>query len=383
MISLPVLKIACIVGARPNFMKMAPILAAFQTRNDIDACLIHAGQHYDYEMNAVFFKQLGIPEPDLNLGVGSGGQTAQTAEIMLGLEAAFERDRPGLVLVVGDVNSTLAASLVAAKQRIPLAHVEAGLRSFDRDMPEEINRLVTDRLSDLLFTTERAADTQLMSEGVSSEAIHFVGNVMIDTLLANAGRAISIQETLAARGVSSEFAAEIASDYVLVTLHRPSNVDDPSQLGGLLDVLAETAANIPVLFTMHPRTKSRIDAGSLQKKIDVPGFIPLTPLSYLEMIGAVKGARMVVTDSGGLQEETTVLGVRCLTVRENTERPITITEGTNRLIGASPDALRKAIKVALAEGAVEPRAPEYWDGKAAHRIAEILSAWSQRTHAEA
>ncbi|MBB04262.1 MAG: UDP-N-acetylglucosamine 2-epimerase (non-hydrolyzing) [Pseudooceanicola sp.] len=369
------IRVACIVGARPNFMKMAPILKVFREHGGFAARLIHTGQHYDVEMNAVFFQQLGLPEPDLNLEVGSGTQTEQTARIMMKLEQAFKAQRPDLVLLVGDVNSTLAAVLVAAKLRIPVAHVEAGLRSFDLDMPEEINRLVTDRLSDLLLTTERAAEAQLRSEGIAATAIHFVGNVMIDTVFANLEKAVPVAETLAARGSDAEIARTVAARYALVTLHRPSNVDDPQQLGGLLSVLAALSERIPIVFTMHPRTRARIEAAGLTGLVDRPGFFAVPPLSYFEMLGATRDATIVVTDSGGLQEETTVLGVPCLTVRNNTERPITIDEGTNTLVGSAPSALEKALATALSADRRSGKIPELWDGHAAERIVGVIEAY--------
>lgn len=368
------IKLACIVGARPNFMKMAPILRALDARGGFSSRLIHTGQHYDVEMNAVFFQQLGLPEPDLNLEIGSGSQTAQTAGIMVGLEEAFLADCPDLLLVVGDVNSTVAAALVGAKMRIPVAHVEAGLRSFDRDMPEEINRLVTDRLSDLLLTTERAAQDQLEKEGVHPDAIHFVGNVMIDTLLANLDKAVPIAETLVAKGISPNAPDVIGDGYALVTLHRPSNVDEPEQLAGLLRVLGEISERLPVIFTMHPRTRARIETAGLQKLTDRSGFHIVPPLSYFEMLGATRDATIVITDSGGLQEETTALGVPCLTVRDNTERPITISQGTNTLVGSSPEALRIAVAKNLNGKFKQGHSPELWDGKAAERIVEVLAA---------
>ncbi|RBI69009.1 UDP-N-acetylglucosamine 2-epimerase (non-hydrolyzing) [Roseovarius sp. TE539] len=368
-------RVTCIVGARPNFMKMAPILAAFEVHGDFDARLIHTGQHYDVEMNAVFFQQLGLPEPDLNLGVGSGTQTTQTAQVMIGLENEFLANSPDLVLVVGDVNSTVAAALVAAKMRIPVAHVEAGLRSFDRDMPEEINRLVTDRISDLLLTTERAAGEQLEREGISSEAIHFVGNVMIDSLLSNLKQAVPIAETLSKRGFDQDIVHSISTEYALVTLHRPTNVDNSSQLSGLLDVLSDFAKRMPIVFTLHPRTRARIDAASLNDKINGPGFHVVPPLDYFAMLGATKGASLVVTDSGGLQEETTALGIPCLTVRENTERPITIKDGTNTLVGASPDLLAQALGSVSKDKTKHSRTPELWDGHAAQRIATVIYSY--------
>lgn len=364
------IRVACIVGARPNFMKMSPILKAFRAHGGFSAKLIHTGQHYDVEMNAVFFEQLGLPHPDLNLEIGSGSQTAQTARIMMGLEDAFETERPDLLLVVGDVNSTIAAALVAAKMRIPIAHVEAGLRSFDMDMPEEVNRLVTDRLSDLLLTTERAAVLQLQREGIRPEAIHFVGNVMIDTLLANLDKAIPVAETLARHAPGTALPLK---EYALVTLHRPSNVDRPEQLAGLLEVLAEFTDRMPVIFTLHPRTRARIETNGQMALLHKPGFLAVPPLSYFEIQGAVRTATVVITDSGGLQEETTALGVPCLTVRDNTERPITVTEGTNILVGSSPDALRAELKRLTRGVTKRGRVPELWDGKAAERIATVLA----------
>lgn len=365
------IRVACIVGARPNFIKMAPILKAFREHGGFNARLIHTGQHYDVEMNAVFFEQLGLPEPDLNLEIGSGSQTVQTARIMMGLEEAFEANRPDLLLLVGDVNSTVAAALVGAKMRIPVAHVEAGLRSFDMDMPEEINRLVTDRLSDILLTTERAAGLQLEREGIPPEAIYFVGNVMIDTQLANLDKAIPVAETVARH--APEKVDYLSEGYALVTLHRPSNVDEPRQLVGLLEVLGELAERMPVLFTLHPRTKARIEANGQMALLKKPGIVTMPPLSYFEMQGAIRTATVVVTDSGGLQEETTALGIPCLTVRNNTERPITITEGTNTLLGSSPDALRAEIKRLACGESKRGRIPELWDGKAAERIAAVIA----------
>lgn len=367
-----IIHVTCIVGARPNFMKMAPILAAFEAHGGFKSRLIHTGQHYDVEMNSVFFEQLGLPEPDLNLEIGSCSQTVQTARIMIGLEEALLEQRPDVLLVVGDVNSTVAAALVGAKLRIPVAHVEAGLRSFDLEMPEEINRLVTDRLSDLLLITEKSAKPQLESEGVAPEAIHFVGNVMIDTLRANLSKVVSISTTLENRGLSEGDAARVAESYMLVTLHRPSNVDEPEQLESLLDILTELAAEVPIVFTLHPRTKARIEAAKLDDFFKCPGVNITGPLSYHEMLGAMKTATLVITDSGGLQEETTALGVPCLTVRENTERPITITEGTNTLIGASASVLKIETRKALAGGNKRGRIPELWDGKAAERIADVI-----------
>lgn len=368
-------RVTCIVGARPNFMKMAPILRAFEQNGGFTTRLVHTGQHYDVEMNAVFFEQLGLPLPALNLEIRSGTQTVQTAQMMMGLETAFEADRPDLLLVVGDVNSTLAAALVGAKMRIPIAHVEAGLRSFDRDMPEEINRLVTDRLSDVLLTTERSAGLQLEKEGVVSSAIHFVGNVMIDTLRANLDRAITVRDMALSRGASDALVEKLADGYALVTLHRPSNVDDPIQLAALLEVLNDLADRLPVLFTLHPRTKTQIEKHGLSDKLSHPFLMAQSPLSYFEMLGAMRAATVVITDSGGLQEETTALGVPCLTVRDNTERPITISEGTNILVGASPENLRREITRLLGGESKRGRVPELWDGQAAPRIVNAIASY--------
>jgi UDP-N-acetylglucosamine 2-epimerase (non-hydrolysing) len=371
-----VFAIDCIVGARPNFVKIAPILSALKAHGKFEARLIHTGQHYDVAMNAVFFDELSIPEPDINLEVGSGSHTEQTARIMLGLEKVFAEKRPDMIVVVGDVNSTLAAALVASKLLIPLAHVEAGLRSNDRTMPEEINRLVTDRLSGLLFTTERDAAENLLREGVAPEQIHFAGNVMIDTLHACLGRSAPARSTMSENGASAAFLATAEeAGFGFVTLHRPSNVDDPATLKGLLLALADVSENLPLVFAMHPRTKTIISGHSLGSIFERAQILVTPPLSYLRAIGLLRQAKLAITDSGGMQEETTALGVPCLTVRENTERPITITEGTNELIGTSPDAIRRHVWDLLASGGKRGRIPEFWDGKAAERIAAHLHAF--------
>ncbi len=367
--------IDCIVGARPNFVKIAPIMRAVRARDGLSARLIHTGQHYDVAMNAVFFDELGIPHPDINLEVGSGTGTEQTARIMLGLEPVLLAHRPDLLLVVGDVNSTVAAALVAAKLQIPLAHVEAGLRSNDRTMPEEINRLVTDRLSDLLFTTERSAIDNLVREGIEPRRITFVGNVMIDTLHACLPRAVPAMTTLIEQGAGADFLAAVRNGYGFVTLHRPSNVDDPSQLRALLGALAEIARDIPLVFAMHPRTKAVIARNGLSEQLAGARILATPPLSYLRAIGLLREARFAITDSGGVQEETTALGVPCLTVRENTERPITIEQGTNTLVGTSPETLVAAAEDILANGGKKGRIPALWDGKAAERIAEEIEAF--------
>ncbi len=352
--------VLCVVGARPNFMKIGPVIAGLK-RHGLAAPLVHTGQHYDAAMNDRFFEDLGLPHPDINLEVGSGSHARQTADIMLRFEPVLLDRRPEGVLVVGDVNSTIACALVAAKMGIPVIHVEAGLRSRDRSMPEEINRILTDQLSDYLFTTERAAAANLAAEGIDPARVFFVGNVMIDTLLANAARAVPAARTLAASG--------LAEGYCLVTLHRPSNVDDPAVLARLLGCLTEIAERVPVVLPLHPRTRARIEAAGL----GLERFVTLAPVGYLEMLGLMRGARLVVTDSGGLQEETTALGVPCLTVRDNTERPITITEGTNTLVGTDPALIRAAFDEILATGGKRGRIPEFWDGSAGERIAAVLA----------
>ncbi len=361
-------RIDCIVGARPNFMKIAPILRAFDATARCVVRLTHTGQHYDETMNAVFFDELGIKAPDVNLAVGSGSHTEQTARIMLGLEPVLVSDRPDLLLVVGDINSTVAAALVAAKLLIPLAHVEAGLRSHDRTMPEETNRLVTDRLSDLLLTTERRAADQLVREGIDVSSIHFVGNVMIDTLHDSLSRATPAGATIARFANGAGFAPDAVAGYGFVTLHRPSNVDDPAQLADLVDALCEISTALPLAFAMHPRTRARLEAGGLIHKLGAPQMLITPPLGYLEALGMMRDARLVITDSGGIQEETTALGVPCLTVRNSTERPITVEEGTNTLVGDSPAALVLAARAALRGTSKRGRIPELWDGKAAERV---------------
>jgi UDP-N-acetylglucosamine 2-epimerase (non-hydrolysing) len=371
-------RIDCVVGARPNFMKIAPILRALDASGRCSVRLIHTGQHYDQSMNAVFFEELGIRAPDFNLEIGPGTNTEQTARIMLGLEPQLLADRPALMLVVGDVNSTMAAALVAAKLLIPVAHVEAGLRSHDRTMPEEINRLVTDRLSDLLLTTELSAADQLASEGVPRKAIRFVGNVMIDTMYDNLARTRAPIEIMRQHGAPPEHVVGARDGYGFVTLHRPSNVDDPAQLAGLVDVLAEISLELPLVFAMHPRTRTRIEAAGLQGKLAWARVLVTPPLSYLEALGLMRGARLAISDSGGVQEETTALGVPCLTVRDNTERPVTVTEGTNTLVGSSPQALLAAVRSELRTEGKRGHVPELWDGRAAGRIVQHALAFLDR-----
>ena len=348
-------------------MKIAPVLRAFGDTKYCSVRLIHTGQHYDESMSAVFFNELGIPAPDINLEVGSGTGTEQIARVMLGLEPLLVADRRQACL--GDVNSTLAAALVASKLLIPLAHVEAGLRSKDRTMPEEINRLITDQLSDLLFTTEHKSLSRLVREGIAAESVYFVGNVMIDTLHHNLSRARSANDTIAQLANGTTFASHASHDgFGLVTLHRPSNVDNSTKLAGFVNALAKISADLPLLFALHPRTRARLVAAGLDGKLAEPQILLTSPLGYLDMIGLMQGARVVITDSGGIQEETTALGVPCLTVRDNTERPITVSDGTNTLVGSSPDALLTAVGEINGSGGKRGRVPELWDGKAAGRI---------------
>ena len=372
--------VICVVGARPNFMKMAPILRAFAAhRPSLPALLVHTGQHYDRDMNDRLFDDLRLPRPDINLEVGSGTHAVQTAEVMRRFEPVLDAQRPACVLVVGDVNSTLACALVCAKKDVPVVHVEAGLRSHDRRMPEEINRLLTDQIADRLYTTERGAHVNLAREGVAAERICFVGNVMIDSLLANSEFAPAASNTLQLAGIATQF-ADTAAGYAVVTLHRPSNVDRPESLRPLLSVLREVSQKLPLIFAMHPRTRANMERFGLQDLLSSPRVVLLPPQGYLEMLGLLKGARLVLSDSGGLQEESTALGVPCLTIRENTERPITVDEGTNTLVGSNPDAIRAGVDEILAGAGKTGRIPEFWDGQAAQRIAADLAAWLLARH---
>ena len=356
----------CIVGARPNFMKVAPILAAAAAHGGVESLLIHTGQHYDEKMSGSFFTDLGMPKPDTNLEIGSGSHAEQTARIMLAFEPVLSAQAPDVLLVVGDVNSTLACALVAKKKGIAVAHVEAGLRSGDMEMPEEINRLCVDAISDYLFTTDRLADENLAREGVNGTRVHFVGNVMIDTLLRHLDTA---REKRMAQSMGFE-----PKGYATLTLHRPSNVDRRETLEAILETVIARTGELPIVWPMHPRTRAKIAEHRLQPLFDrhTDRFTIIEPLGYLEFLGLNADARMVLTDSGGLQEETTILGVPCVTIRENTERPITITEGTNILASTKPEVLSRSIKLALACVGSEPRSPERWDGRAAERIVSIL-----------
>jgi UDP-N-acetylglucosamine 2-epimerase (non-hydrolysing) len=363
-------KIINVVGARPNFMKMAPIIEAINRHpGRLTHLLVHTGQHYDERMSKAFFDGLGMPKPDIDLGVGSGSHAEQTARVMVEFEKVCLRERPDWVIVVGDVNSTLACALTAKKLGIRVAHVEAGLRSRDMNMPEEINRLCTDAISDLLFTTDRLADTNLRGEGIPEERISFVGNVMIDTLLKH--RALAERLTL-----MHELGLE-PGRYATLTLHRPSNVDDRATITGILEALAEISRTLPIVFPIHPRTRKRIEEFGLGSYLNssprVAGVWITEPLGYLEFLHLNMHARLVLTDSGGLQEETTVLGVPCLTLRHNTERPITCTEGTNQVVGTERSRILEAASAILSNSSVRERGiPEKWDGQAAERIAEVL-----------
>jgi UDP-N-acetylglucosamine 2-epimerase (non-hydrolysing) len=366
-----------VVGARPNFMKAAPVMAAFKNRG-WQQTLIHTGQHYDELMSETLFRQLKLPAPDINLGVGSGTHAEQTGAVLTAVEKVLIAHRPDVVVVYGDVNSTMAATLAAAKLHIPVAHVEAGLRSFDRTMPEEINRLVTDQLAAYLFTPSPDGDANLIREGVAEERIFRVGNVMIDTLVA-------CMPLVDAAAALARLKMSPGDPFVLVTLHRPANVDTPVLLDETLSVLSQLSMKIPVVFPMHPRTRARVPFDSIQSAGGLnlaqglrgdrtrPARLHLIdPLGYLEFLALQKHARLVITDSGGVQEETTYLGVPCLTVRQNTERPVTITEGTNELVGTDPKNLLKAAFDHLSRPRPSARIPDLWDGHAAERIADVF-----------
>jgi UDP-N-acetylglucosamine 2-epimerase (non-hydrolysing) len=368
--------IMCVVGARPNFMKMAPIMAAFAALEPkVAVKLVHTGQHYDVAMNHQYFQALGIPDPDINLEVGSGSHAVQTAEVMRKFEPALDEHKPTAVLVVGDVNSTIACALVATKKGIPVIHVEAGLRSWDRAMPEEINRVLTDQISDLLFTTEETGRANLLREGIAEHRIQFVGNVMIDTLRRNLERAVPAAQIAADHGRPDFLAG--GTGYAVLTLHRPSNVDDPAVLKALLETAGTIAARTPVIFPVHPRTRGMIEKFGLSHLIERADMLLLPPMGYLEMLGLMKDARVVLTDSGGIQEETTALGTPCITLRNNTERPITVDEGTNTIAGQDPQRILAAWEDVLANGGKSGRVPRFWDGRAAERIAAAVLAWMQ------
>jgi UDP-N-acetylglucosamine 2-epimerase (non-hydrolysing) len=358
------IRVVEVVGARPNFVKIGPLHAAMKSASLFDISLVHTGQHYDREMSEAFLRDLGLPEPSYELGVGSGTHAEQTAQVMLRLEPHLARERPDLVVVVGDVNSTLGAALTAVQLQIPLAHVEAGLRSQDRTMPEEINRLVTDAISDLLFAPSRDAVDDLLREGIDERKIHLVGNVMIDSL--DSLIRIAHRSTILGRlGLTHR-------DFLLATLHRPSNVDEDASLQQVVEVLASAASFMPLVFVAHPRTQKRLKETGLDRKLHRLGIRVLEPLGYVDFLKLMSAAAGVVTDSGGIQEETTVLGIPCLTVRDTTERPVTVTEGTNQVVGLDIERITKAV-AEIARGDVpKPRRPELWDGHAAERIVAVL-----------
>lgn len=360
------MKIICVAGARPNFIKIAPLMEAFNAKAGIDPFLVHTGQHYDEKMSDLFFRQLGIPEPDIDLGIGSASHAVQTAEIMKAFEPVVQMQKPDAVLVVGDVNSTIACGLVAAKLGVTLIHVEAGLRSFDRSMPEEINRILTDAISDYLFVTEISGVENLKNEGIHEEKIHLVGNVMIDTLLKHKARsdASRILKTL---GVAPQ-------SYAVLTMHRPSNVDDREVLDGIFDALEIIQTDLPIVFPIHPRTRNNIEAFDFSERIADMRNLKLTePVGYLDFLKLMSDAKLVLTDSGGIQEETTILKVPCITMRENTERPVTVEVSANALVGTGRDDILSAYRRAVASDLSNIQTPDLWDGRAAQRIAQILA----------
>ena len=385
------MKVLIIVGARPNFMKAAPIISALRENNTsgeantINYLLVHTGQHYDNDMSDVFFRDLEMPKPDLNLGVGSGTHARQTAEIMISFEKVCIDNKPDLVMVVGDINSTIACALVAAKMHIPVAHVEAGLRSFDKRMPEEINRVLTDRISDILFTTCDVANQNLLREGVQREKIFFVGNVMVDTLNLYKKRAEQ-SDILKRLGLTDEQAAHetekrSSKDYGVLTLHRPSNVDEKKDFLNVIEILIEITKKIPVIFPIHPRTKKRIQAYQMQDFFEFEGenamssrgkITCIDPLSYLEFLKLMKDARLVLTDSGGIQAETTVLGIPCLTLRENTEWLVTLNAGSNVLTGIDREKIIGEVERILSRVNRKIKIPPLWDGNTSRRIVDVL-----------
>ena len=364
------IKIICVCGARPNFMKIAPIMRAFGQSGKFETLLVHTGQHYDEKMSKSFFDELDIPRPDINLEVGSGSHAVLTAEVMKSFEPVVLDFDPAYCLVVGDVNSTIACGLVAVKLGVKLIHVEAGLRSFDRTMPEEINRVLTDSISDLLFITEQSGIENLKNEGVNSDKVHFVGNVMIDTLLANKAKAekSDILEKLDLQG----------KGYSVITLHRPSNVDDLVNFEKIISAFEVIEKDLKLVFPMHPRTRNNIKGTDIGKRVKaMSNLILLDPVGYLDFLKLTSNAAFIMTDSGGIQEETTILGVPCMTLRENTERPVTITEGTNRLVHIdTEDILDHYNKIKTAGFEADGRIPKFWDGKAAERIASVIAGAS-------
>jgi UDP-N-acetylglucosamine 2-epimerase (non-hydrolysing) len=365
-------KIINIVGARPNLMKIAPLMNAYAGCDAIEPLLVHTGQHYDENMSDLFFRQLGIPEPDLNLEIGSASHAVQTAEIMKAFEPVVLEHKPDAVLVVGDVNSTIACGTVAVKLGVKLIHVEAGLRSFDRTMPEEINRMITDAISDLLFCTEQSGVDNLRREGVSEDKIHFVGNVMIDTLLKH--------RVEADRSKILEELGLVSGGYAVVTLHRPANVDNRENLGGLIEALESIQNDAVVVFPAHPRTRAKFEEFEMGDRLAAMSNLRvLDPIGYLDFLKLIGSAQVVLTDSGGIQEETTILKIPCLTLRENTERPITLEVGSNRLVGVDPAKIIAAYREIAAGDAPASKVPPLWDGRAAGRIVDILQRAFSRT----
>ena len=353
------MRVAVVAGARPNFMKIAPLLVALDARG-LEAWLIHTGQHYDHNMSEVFFDELGIRAPDVNFEVGQSSQSEQLGRIMVALEAWLDATPVDAVLVAGDVTSTVACAIVSARRQIPIGHVEAGLRSFDRGMPEEVNRVVVDALSTWLFTPSSDADAELLAEGAEPARIHLVGNIMVDCL---------VNSLVRARERDAASRLGVSGPYALATLHRPALVDDPFRVAPVLGALSDLAEEVPVVFPMHPRTRARFEEFGLGGRLGA--LVVTEPLGYLDFLSLEDGAAMVLTDSGGVQEETTALGVPCLTIRENTERPITIEQGTNQLVGFDPDLIRSAASSVLSDPP-PPRRPELWDGHAADRIVSVL-----------
>ncbi len=357
------MKILAVVGARPNFVKIAPIMAELAEYRYVATTLVHTGQHYDSQMSDSFFANLEIPRPDVNLKVQATGAITQMAEIMTRLEPLLGSVRPDVVVVVGDVTSTVAAALASVKCGLPVAHVEAGLRSFDRSMPEEVNRVLTDSIADLLFTTEPAGEQNLAREGVAAERVHFVGNVMIDTLFRYRERARQ-SDVLDRLGLRR-------GGYAVLTLHRPSNVDDEGTLGLLLSAIGRIQTEIPIVFPVHPRTRRRLEAMSAVLP-SMPGLVLADPLPYLDFLQLMAESRCLLTDSGGIQEETTALQIPCLTLRHNTERPVTVTKGTNRIVGTEPDAIYRSWQDVVEGRWPKGELPDLWDGKAASRIVRVL-----------
>ena len=369
--------IICVVGARPNYMKVAPLIRVLRADSSAPhAMLLHTGQHYDVAMNDRLFADLGLEAPEINLEVGSGTHAVQTAEIMRRFEPVVERTSPSCVVVVGDVNSTLACGLVAVKMGIPLVHVEAGLRSFDRTMPEEINRLLTDQICDVLYTTERSAAENLRREGITMSRVHFVGNVMIDSLKASLSHAVASRAVFAGNGIDPSLFGGTGR-FGLVTLHRPANVDSREDLVDALAILSEVSTELPLVWPLHPRTRANIERFGLSRLLG-QRIASLPPQGYLETLGLLRDAALVITDSGGIQEETTALGVPCLTMRENTERPVTVEEGTNTVVGRNRSLILRGVAEILAGRGKRGRIPELWDGRASERIASHLVQWLTR-----